>query len=354
MNDNKKRKPGRRRLLLLILAAAVLIGVILGINHNVVHYVFRNLTAAKIQMDTSAWTGGISYEKLPYSDVSESDYMNLYVPDSDEPMPLFVLVHGGGFVTNDCESRQAQFMYRYFREQGYACASINYRLAQEAPYPAALEDVKAAVRFLRANAETYGYDADKIAIWGESAGGYLATMAAVTNDEEFNGVSFIGEEELTEPVSSKVDVLVDYYGAIDFDREAEDLDDQGVPRWVRSIANSWLNGNTGEFATVHEYWLRKNWDDCTEEELAGINPVTYCRENLSDDGSLKIMICHGDVDITVSHIQSERFYDTLKDIVGAENVIFQTLKNGIHADDRFFSDEYLGNIKTYLDNVFGQ
>ena len=57
---------------------------------------------------------------------------------------------------------------------------MNRQSGMEAPYPAAIEDVKAAIRFLRANADTYGYDADRFAIWGESAGAYLATMAAVT------------------------------------------------------------------------------------------------------------------------------------------------------------------------------
>ena len=92
------------------------------------------------------WTGGKSYKNVQYSEVSASDYLNLYVPDDDNPPPLLVLVHGGGFVTNDCESRQAQLMYQYFRDHGWACATVNYRLAQEAFFPAAVEDVKCAVR----------------------------------------------------------------------------------------------------------------------------------------------------------------------------------------------------------------
>ena len=129
----------------------VIAGAVMAVYHEATRVVFHNLFAATEKLDDSTeWSGGTSYEKLAYSDVSENDYMNLYVPDAEEPMPLMVLVHGGGFVYNDCESRQAQFMYRYFRDHGYACASVNYRLAQEASFPAALEDVKAAVRFLRA------------------------------------------------------------------------------------------------------------------------------------------------------------------------------------------------------------
>ena len=136
-------------------------------------------------------------------------------------MPMIVMVHGGGFVFNDSQSRQAQLMYRYFRDHGYACASINYRLAQEAAFPAGVEDVKSAIRFLRANAEKYGYDPERFAIWGESAGGYLSVICGASNDEEFNSVPFIGEDE-NNPVSSEVQVILNYYGCMEFGTQAAD------------------------------------------------------------------------------------------------------------------------------------
>jgi len=142
--------------------------------------IWHNATAFNLPMNTDPWTDGQELTRISYAEDSDSQYLDLYLPEGEEKPPLFVLVHGGGFVFGDSQTRQVQWMYRYFRDHGYACATVNYRLAQEAAYPAAVEDVKAAVRFLRANAGVYGYDADKIAIWGESAGGYLATMAAVT------------------------------------------------------------------------------------------------------------------------------------------------------------------------------
>ncbi len=118
--------------------------------------------------ESTEWDGGNSYEKLQYSEVSENDYLDLYVPDSDEPMPMIVMVHGGGFVFNVSQSRQAQLMYRYFRDHGYACASINYRLAQEAAFPAGVEDVKSAIRFLRANAEKIWIRFGGVLLFGEN------------------------------------------------------------------------------------------------------------------------------------------------------------------------------------------
>ena len=128
--------------------------------------IWDNLTAPIRHVEVNQWRGGYTYWHLPYARGASSQWLNLYVPASVEPVPLLVLVHGGGFVINDAESHQVQLFYRYFREKGYACATINYRLAGEAPYPAALEDVKAALRFLGQHGDQYGYDTRRVALWG--------------------------------------------------------------------------------------------------------------------------------------------------------------------------------------------
>ncbi|MCD8142081.1 MAG: alpha/beta hydrolase, partial [Clostridiales bacterium] len=296
---------------MIVLLVLIVAAVLLCLTHlSTTKIVWQNLTSPTLKMDTSDWTGGTSYENVQYADVSDSDYLHLYVPDSEEPMPLIILVHGGGFVANDLESRQAQFMYRYFRQQGYACATVNYRLAQEAGFPAALEDVKAAVRYLRANAETYGYDPDCFVIWGESAGGYLATMAAVTNDEEFSGVPFLGEADLSEPVSAQVSCLMDFYGIIDFPFADSDFQSQGLPTVVVSLANSWANSTlkgTG-FDSVEDYWLQTIIADCTEEELAQYSARYYIEENWETVQNLNVLIWHSPADITEAETQSIRLY----------------------------------------------
>lgn len=157
----------KKKGLFLLLGVLLVLAAILAAYHETVRVVCCNLFAGSERLDTSEnWDGGKSYEFVPYTSLSQAQYLHLYVPEKEDPMPLLVLIHGGGFYFNDNESRQAQFMYRYFRDHGYACASINYRLGDEAGYPAALEDVKAAIRFLRGNADRYGYDAEKIALWG--------------------------------------------------------------------------------------------------------------------------------------------------------------------------------------------
>lgn len=332
----------------------VAVAGILGYNHEAVRVVFHNVYSPSVKLDDSSkWNGGKAYEKLPYSEASENDYLDLYVPDSEEPMPLIILVHGGGFVYNDSQSRQAQLMYRYFRNHGYACASVNYRLAQEAAFPAGVEDVKSAIRFLRANAEKYGYDPERFAIWGESAGGYLSVICGASNDEEFNSVPFIGEDE-NHPVSSEVQVILDYYGCMEFGTMEDDYRELRIPKIVRLAASLWLQGaikDTG-YEDVESYWMRKDVKTLTEDEKNNCSPLYYIEKNLTKENSPDILIWHGDADLDVPYLQSERLNALLTRIVGTDKVEFKLFHNYKHAADQLYSDENLGILKEYLDEKF--
>lgn len=349
---------GRKKRLLIAGVIVAAVGIFLGINHEATRVVWSNLTAKKIKLDESKeWEGGASYEKLPYSEVSENTYLNLYVPDSEEKMPLLVLIHGGGFIFNDCESRQAQFMYRYFRDQGYACASVNYRLAQEEPFPGAVEDVKAAIRFLKANADQYGYDPEKIAVWGESAGGYLCTMAGVTTDEDFHGVKYIGEDEAEKPVTADVDVIVNFYGCEQFGVMDKDFEALGIPRLIRKLACQWVSDGLKElgaadYDSVESFFLRKPFSQCTQEELNQASPFYYIAKNLDENSDKHLLVRHGDADLTVPWLQSQRLYEAMTQTVGEDSAQFTLFSGYKHAADLFYSDENLSQVKAYLDGIF--
>jgi len=356
----KTRRPLWRKILAgvgIVLGAAIVAALLWALTHpDTAKLLWQNAFAKTITPDTSTdWDGGTSYENVSYSDVSDSDYLHLYVPDSDEPVPLLVCIHGGGFVTNDLESRQAQFMYRYFRDHGYAAATVNYRLAREAAFPAAIEDVKAAVRFLRAHAEEYNLDPDRIAVWGESAGGYLAVMTAITNDDEYTSLPFTGEDEPEEKVSSQVQALVDFYGAGDLGQEKEQAADLGIPAWIRALSMEWVNRylrGTG-YSNVHEYWLRMKADELTDEEYEKLQAAYYIGENLTDGSDLKVLIEHGTADMTVPVTVSEKLAAQLTEALGEDSVTL-ILRDGLkHAADLFYSDESLAEVKTWLDAALG-
>lgn len=349
-----------RKVLIVIAALLLLIGVVLIVNHEAVRCVFYSNYDPLNPLDVEGeWAGGKSYKNVQYSPVSENDYLNLYVPDSEQSAPLIVLVHGGGFVMNDCESRQAQLFYQYFRDHGYACATVNYRLAQEAQFPAAVQDVKAAIRYLRANAETYGYNADKIAVWGESAGGYLAMMMGVTTQEEFNDLPFIGEEELTEPVSAKVDVVVDYYGVMELETAAERkaaYKQLHIPGFIVDISNLWLSNvvkDVPDADNVEEYWTGIDMESATDEEKQRFLPSYYIGKNLTPETGLHVIMRHGDADITVPWTQSQRIYELLCEKLGAGNVSIEYVHNAKHAGEKLYTDAYLSTVKAELDALMG-
>jgi acetyl esterase/lipase len=111
--------------------------------------------------------------------------LDIYLPESGEaPYPVVVVIAGSAFFGNDTKVRAYQTMGAALRKAGYAVVAINHRSSREAIFPAQIHDVKAAIRFIRANAEKYGLDAARIGITGDSSGGHLSSMAGLTGGVE--------------------------------------------------------------------------------------------------------------------------------------------------------------------------
>ena len=131
--------------------------------------------------------------------------LDLYMPVDAANPPLLIWVHGGRWSRGSKES----ILTTAFVEDGYAMASVGFRLSGDAMFPAQIHDIKAAIRYLRGNAASLGYDAARIAILGSSSGAHLASLVGVTNGhEELEGE--IGEYL---DYSSDVQAIVSYYGA---------------------------------------------------------------------------------------------------------------------------------------------
>ncbi|HUO66311.1 MAG TPA: alpha/beta hydrolase [Gammaproteobacteria bacterium] len=132
--------------------------------------------------------------------------LDLYQP-SEPHAPLLVWLHGGRWEVGSKERMPLGGLV----ERGYAVASLDFRPASRARFPAQVHDIKAALRFLRARAPDYGYDATRIGILGESSGGHLAALVGTTNGQaELEGS--LGEHL---GVSSEVHAIVSYFGASD-------------------------------------------------------------------------------------------------------------------------------------------
>jgi acetyl esterase/lipase len=129
--------------------------------------------------------------------------------DGNGPYPAIVFFHGGGW-----QQGHKSHMHRWLRRfasEGYVAVSVGYRFAPEFKWPSQVQDAKAAVRFLRANAKGFNIDADRIGAMGESAGGYLALMLGVTDPDD--GLEGDGGNA---PYSSSVQAVVSFFSAADF------------------------------------------------------------------------------------------------------------------------------------------
>ncbi|MCS7032436.1 MAG: alpha/beta hydrolase, partial [Phycisphaerae bacterium] len=140
--------------------------------------------------------------------------LDLYLPPKPEtPLPVVVWIHGGGWSSGSKDNPPAVRL----TSQGYAVASINYRLTDSATFPAQIHDAKAAIRWLRAHADHYGLDPARIGVWGASAGGQLALLLGVGADvPELEGT--LGEHR---DQSSRVACVVDYFGTVEFRKPKE-------------------------------------------------------------------------------------------------------------------------------------
>ena len=166
-----------------------------------------------------ALLSGIPYGHAPYwyETTARPLCMDLILPkhrQDEAPRPVIVWLCGGAFQQMD-RSIWLPTLFPY-AEQGYAVASVDYRVSAQAPYPAAVQDVKTAIRFLRAHSAEFCIDPERIVVMGESAGGYLAAMAAV-DAPEYECGDWLEQ-------SSRVQAVVDYYGKVEFSVSGDDPD----------------------------------------------------------------------------------------------------------------------------------
>ncbi len=150
----------------------------------------------------------LSESAVAYAQADPQQVMDIVRPREPGRRPAILAIHGGGFRAGSRKGYEATCVT--LAQHGYVCATADYRLAPAAPFPAAVHDVKAAVRYLRANAPRLGIGPDKIGVMGGSAGGHLALFLGVTgNVPEFEG------DGPNKGESSRVAAVVDYFGPSD-------------------------------------------------------------------------------------------------------------------------------------------
>jgi acetyl esterase/lipase len=211
--------------------------------------------------------------------------LDIYTPKTIvHPLPVALWIHGGGWSQGRKEQRPPVDLMAH----GYAIVSIEYRLSDEAPFPAQIEDCKAAVRWLRANAVTYHFDPDHIGAWGHSAGGHLAALLGTSG-----GVAALegGGDNLS--YSSRIQAVCDLSGPSDI--------------WPLYQGAAHAPEGGGRRARMFvEHFLGEKGDVDKGTAIAA-SPVTYISK---DDPPF--LVIHGEKDLAIPVAQSEEFVQELK------------------------------------------
>jgi acetyl esterase/lipase len=272
---------------------------------------------------------------------SASQTLDLLLPaNALFPLPLVVRIHGGGFSSGDKAGEETGTAANAILAKGYALASVNYRLSGQALFPAGVQDVKAAVRWLRAHATQYGLDTDRFASWGESAGGYMAVMLGVTGDQ----ATVFDDDSLGNPgVSSAVAAVVDWYGPVDL----ATMDSQQTAHSPVSCPSSWLQHTPAN--SPEGTWLGGALNTpAVSAKLSQANLISY----LATAKTLPFfIIAQGDDDCQVPWGQSQELNDALAKVGNTANLTI--IPGYSHGDSRFETTQSAPDL-ALLATVFGR
>jgi acetyl esterase/lipase len=247
--------------------------------------------------------------------------LDLYVPaKADTPLPVIVWVHGGAWMAG---SKDGGGPGLPFVAKGYAVASINYRLSQHAVFPAQIEDCKAAIRWLRANARMYNLNPDRIGVWGASAGGHLVALLGTSG-----GIEDLEGTDGNTDQSSRVQAVVDFFGPTDFlQMDAHAVPGAGVKHDPPASPESRLIGGA----------IQENVD-----KVGRANPIKYAAK-----AAPPFLIVHGDQDPLVPCHQSELLYEALKRV--RCDVTFYKIAGAGHGGSEFNTDMMRAAVLAFFD-----
>lgn len=235
------------------------------------------------------------WSNLNYAD-DDKEYhkLDIYLPTTGKPAyKAIVVIYGSAWFGNNLKQAAYDTYGKTLLDAGFAVITINHRANTDAKYPAQINDVKAAIRYVRANAAKYRIDASFIGITGYSSGGHLSSLAGTTNNvKEFTvgqkTVDIEGKVGNYTSTSSSVNAVVDWFGPIDMTR----MDGCTKPKGADSPEAVLIGGNPADNLDM----------------LALVSPMTYIDKN-----DPQFLVIHGDADNVVPHCQSEFFAQALKD-----------------------------------------
>ena len=250
---------------------------------------------------TLAFPYGIIFvEDLAYREGNKNAWtLDLVMPKTkgNQKFPALVFVHGGLWRHGDKQHDYFRSGAIDFARKGFVCISVNYRLTQEAPFPACMEDVKCAVRWLRAHAEKYNVDPNRIGGFGDSAGAHLTCLMGMENKD-----SNLDKNAPWPNYSSQLNAVAAAAAPTDFSNWLGDFEGRHILRNLLEAPGTIL-----------------------EEQARKASPINYVHQQTPP-----ILLFHGIEDQVVDISQADRFVEALK-AVGAKDISYHRFEGAGHS-----------------------
>lgn len=267
---------------------------------------------------------------IAYATRSPAEKLDLHLPSSGtKPYPVVIWIHGGGWYTGD-KALGVGAPPRLLLPYGIAVVSVNYRLSGVAKFPAQIHDVKAALRWVRANAKKYALDPNRIGAWGLSAGGHLAALLGTSN-----GVAAMTDLTMGNATTSEqVKTVVDWSGPVSFLTMDSQLALDGCP----------LYGGTGySAATSPTSMLLGSPIQTVPSKVRAANPRTYVSA-----GDARFLVQHGKLDCTVPWQQSDGLVADLRAALGTAQAQLDVFPTGRHGGVEFTGSTNMTRVINYI------
>lgn len=267
---------------------------------------------------------------VPYADQSNNQRMDIYLPDEGVgPFPVIVFIHGGAFWGGERRDFQIHYVADGIR-RGYAVVSVDHRLSNEAKFPQPVHDVKAAVRFLRANASSYLLDPERIAAVGASAGGYMAAMLGATA-----GVPAFEDLTMGNAVqSSAVQAVIGLFGVYDPVMQSQFTEDTppALP-------------DAPKMANFMDIFM-----DINCREKPGLAMMAW-PGNYITATCPPMLIQAGSADEVVPYQNSVDFAERINSVCGTGRAVFESFPGCRHGDPAFSTPEAAERRFAFIDSV---
>ncbi len=257
------------------------------------------------------------YLDVRYGYESEYQKIDIIRPNGvKEKLPVVLYVHGGAWISGDKRSDGKYFTFD-IPKYGYILATMNYRLAPDHIWKDQIADIKNALEYIKKNSDKYGIDAERIYIWGDSAGGHLAQLAALTYDDFKAVISFYGVSDLL---------------CMDDDAKKYDMN------WgtdTLSSMESPICMLMGGIVLGNEELI---------ESAKKASPIYNVKK-----GAVPFLLQHGDADKEVYYMQSVRMGDELKKVSPESDIVLEIFKGADHSDPKIKSIENIERCIDFLD-----